>query len=205
MLIFKDPKNFLSPESEKKRYKEHNNQPDNKGYVNFLSKALEPTLPFLKEAMSGLDFGCGPNPVLASMIKKKGFECDHYDPFFYPELPDERKEFIFATECFEHFFNPANELQLISSLLCPSGTITIMTNQWDESTDFNSWYYLKDNTHIAFYHSATFDFICKKFGFSKEYDDGESVVVLSKNVVHEPYIEESSDITCINKKQAIKV
>ncbi|HKL71418.1 MAG TPA: methyltransferase domain-containing protein, partial [Marinilabiliaceae bacterium] len=124
-------------------------------------------------------------PVLPSIIEKDGFICELYDPYFFPELPDERKDFIFATECFEHFFEPAKEMQLITSLLIPQGVLSIMTQRWDEETAFSTWWYAQDKTHVLFFHNDTFKYICRQFNFSVLHDDGEKVIVLQKNVVRE--------------------
>ena len=179
-LTFKDPSLFPKYDAEKKRYLKHTNSLREKGYIQFLNQALEPTYPFLPLGASGLDFGCGPSPVLASMIEKKGFICEIYDPYFFPKLPDEKKDFIFATECFEHFFEPAKEMQLITSLLIPEGILTIMTQQWNEKTDFANWWYVNDKTHVLFFHNDTFQYICKKYGFTLLHNDGGKVIVLRK-------------------------
>ncbi|MGQ1947265.1 class I SAM-dependent methyltransferase [Geofilum sp. OHC36d9] len=182
-LIFKDTAFYPTSEEEKHRYTQHHNSQDEDGYLNFLDKALKPTIPHLGAGAAGLDFGCGPTPVLSSMIQKAGFDCENYDPYFFPELPDERKEFIIATESFEHFFEPARELRLITSLLIPDGVLTIMTQRWDETTDFKTWWYVRDNTHVVFFHKDTFNYICKKYGFSILHDNGDNVIILQKNVV----------------------
>lgn len=182
-LTYKDPSLFPKSHEEKHRYLKHTNSLADNGYVNFLSQAVEPTLPFLTHNAFGLDFGCGPSPVLQSLIEKNGYTCELYDPYFFPELPDERKDFIFATECFEHFFEPAKEMQLITSLLIPQGVLSIMTQRWNEETDFSTWWYAQDKTHVLFFHNDTFQYICKRFNFSVLHDDGEKVIVLQKNVV----------------------
>jgi len=181
-LIFKSSGDWLKPEDEKDRYSQHNNTEECPGYIEFLNKALEPTLPFLEADMEGMDFGCGPNPVLAGMVQKNGSQCSYYDPFFFPELPDERQDFIFATECFEHFFNPGQELKLLTALLRPSGTLTVMTDFWTENTDIETWWYMRDVTHVSFFHAKTFDYICARFGYDKEYSDDSKVIILRKRV-----------------------
>jgi hypothetical protein len=182
-LIFKTPTSWLGTEEEKERYIQHNNTEECPGYVEFLSQALEPTLPFLEPDMEGMDFGCGPNPVLARMVENNGCACSYYDPFFFPELPDERQDFIFATECFEHFFDPHQELKLLTALLRPSGTLTIMTNFWSEALNIEKWWYTKDPTHVAFFHTKTFDYICARYGYDLEYSDNTKVVILRKKLV----------------------
>ncbi|NLX72237.1 MAG: class I SAM-dependent methyltransferase [Bacteroidales bacterium] len=182
LLIFKAYDLELEPDSEKNRYLQHNNSEEDQAYLRHLNTAIQPTLPFLSSDMEGLDFGCGPNPVLAKVLTKSGYTCSFYDPFFFPDLPDERQDFVFATETFEHFSNPAKELQLITALLRPHGTLTIMTNRWDENTDLGKWWYVRDPTHLVFYHKETFRFISEKYDYSLEYDDGSKIVILRKLV-----------------------
>ena len=51
-----------------------------------------------------------------------------------------------------------------------------MTSLYDDNTDFNNWYYLRDATHISFYCKETFDYIAQKYDF-KILEIGESVVI----------------------------
>lgn len=182
-LVFKDPELHPSAEEEEYRYAQHNNSDDCPGYRDFLNQALAPTLPYLDFGMEGLDFGCGPNPVLARMLDEAGYSCTYYDPFFFPDLPDDRQDFIMATECFEHFFAPAAEMKLLTALLRPHGTLTVMTHRWDEETDFSTWWYLRDPTHVSFFHRKTFDYLCSRFGYQVEEVASDKVIVLRKMVV----------------------
>ncbi|MFO7573835.1 MAG: class I SAM-dependent methyltransferase [Bacteroidales bacterium] len=177
-LIFSGREYLPSPEEERERYLEHNNGIEYPGYVNFLNQAIEPALPLLSEDMTGLDYGCGPVPTLSLLLKEKGISCLDYDPLFFPELPEGPFDFIFATECFEHLFNPAREIESIIRLLKPIGLLIVMTHLWEESVDFASWYYPKDNTHVTFYHAETFRYIEERFGFRQLPAASERVIIL---------------------------
>ena len=179
-LIFIERRFLPSKKSEKERYLTHQNGIQYKGYVNFLNQAIEPALPLLTKQMEGLDFGCGPVPTLSVMLEQKGFSCHNYDPIFFPEVPGEAYDFVFATECFEHFFSPAKEIQLIKNLLKPEGIMIIMTEKWESEAAFSTWYYAKDSTHVSFYHHQTFDFIATKFGFTRLESNNERVMILQK-------------------------
>jgi len=179
-LIFSGKDSLPSPEEERARYLEHNNGIQYPGYVKFLNQAIDPALPYLSGDMKGLDYGCGPVPTLSLLLRKKGISCLDYDPLFFPELPEGPFDFIFATECFEHFFNPATETERIITLLKPGGLLIVMTHLWDEDTDFASWYYPKDNTHVAFYHAETFKYIERRFGFRQLPAASERVIILLK-------------------------
>ena len=181
-LVYMDENYLLCAGEEKKRYSFHQNSIDDAGYVQFLSRVIEPAMQYLSAGMSGIDYGCGPNPVLSQIIEGKGFDCDHYDPFFFPEINNTKKyDFVFATECFEHFFSPTLELQRICKLLKPSGILGIMTEMLSENADFNSWYYKNDPTHVCFYSKKSFDYICETYGFKELYNDNHRVIILRKS------------------------
>lgn len=169
---------LLDKQDEKARYLTHQNGIQYEGYVNFLRRAINPALKFLKKDMLGLDYGCGPVPTLSQLLKMEGYQCEDYDPFFVEHDLNKKFDFIFSTEAFEHFFYPEEEIKKIQSLLCKDGILVVMTDRWRDLYHFSSWYYANDNSHVCFYHSKTFEFICTEFGFEKVFDDGERVVVL---------------------------
>jgi len=180
-LVFADPSEHPSAADARDRYRHHRNSIADAGYVAFLNQAVEPALKYLRPGGVGLDFGSGPHPTLSALVKRQGFACDDYDPIFGPAQDrSKRYDFIFATECFEHFVDPAAELDLIQTLLKPGGVLTVMTERWDDKTDFSTWYYLRDFTHVAFYHPRTFAWIGERYGFSAVYSDAERVIVLRK-------------------------
>lgn len=183
-LIFLDPRFRLTRTAEKNHYRKHENGIQHKGYVTFLNRAISPAISFLKPGMTGLDYGCGPVPTLSLLMEQKGFKCENYDPIFIPHLDILKGfDFIFATECFEHFFYPAKEMQQLKSLLRPQGVLIVMTERWHKIEDFKKWYYATDPTHVAFYHNSTFKFIEEKYGFERIWSDESRVVILKNGCV----------------------
>ena len=81
------PECRLNAEQEKAIYQHHDNNPDDPGYRRFLAKLADPLLARLPGGAHGLDFGCGPGPVLAGMLEQAGMTLALYDPFFHPQ-PD---------------------------------------------------------------------------------------------------------------------
>ena len=176
-----DANDRLSSDDEKKRYSFHRNSIDDNGYVDFLNRVIEPSLRYIAIGMNGLDFGCGPNPVLAQILESKGIDCSYYDPFFFPECDTNAKyDFIFATECFEHFFSPAKEIENICKLLKNNALLCVMTEMYSSVDDFGEWYYKNDPTHVCFYGGNTFDYICSNFGFTELHNDNHRVIILRK-------------------------
>lgn len=187
-LIFINPKLLLEATEEKARYETHENTIESQGYVDFLNRAIIPSLDYIKDAayksepiMEGLDFGCGPGPVLSQLLEQRNIKCSNYDPFYYPDFNEQKKyDFIFATECFEHFYFPKNEIEKILSVLKSNGILTVMTELWTNLETFPSWYYLKDPTHVSLFNENTIKYICKVYGFKILFSDNQRVIILRK-------------------------
>jgi SAM-dependent methyltransferase len=177
LLIFVEERFLPTRGEEERRYRMHTNKLECPGYVGFLNQAVEQSLPWLKPGMHGLDYGCGPTPTLSVLLAERGFPCADYDPLFFPELPLGPFDFIFATECFEHFFSPDTELRRIKALLTPGGILTVMTQRWTSLEGFAVWPYARDRTHVCFYHAWTMEWICTRYGFSLLPSDHERVSV----------------------------
>jgi len=179
-LVFSEKQDLPNRQNEKERYLKHENSIQNKGYVRHLNQAIHPALPYLRENMRGLDYGCGPVPTLNRLLEKKGLNCEFYDPIFFPEHPLGRYDYIFATECFEHFFSPDAELHKLTHLLESGGILIVMTTLWEDIDKFEAWKYAQDPTHVVFYHQKTFEFICAKYGFELLANHNNRVIILRK-------------------------
>lgn len=180
-LIHVPEEQHLTTARERAFYETHENSPDNVGYVRFLERLLQPMLPYLDKGMKGLDFGCGPGPVLSGLARRQGLDCEDYDPYFADRRPEPPYDFVFATEVFEHFRRPDRDLQRVCELVKPGGLLGVMTERWTSLKAFSGWYYARDPTHVAFYHLKTFDFICRRHGFSMLWKDGSRVIILRKD------------------------
>lgn len=180
-LIFVDPYYYLSPEPERARYLEHDNGLHHRGYVNFLQRIIRPSLQYITPEMKGLDYGCGPEPTLSKLLARQSIRCYDYDPLFDFDHPLEIYDFVFATECMEHFHRPYQEWQNISELIKGEGILSIMTEQWETLGAFRDWYYKRDLTHISFYHAQTFECISQHFGYDILYRDRNRSIILKKN------------------------
>lgn len=143
----------------------------------FLEKiaALHQYCPGVK---SVLDYGCGPEPVLAELLKREGFTCDIYDPYFFPAFPEGSFDLVISTEVFEHLRDIRAELHRIIKLLKPAGYLAVMTSMHDNVGDFENWWYKSDPTHICFFGARTFEWLAKEFGFGIIYNDGKNFVIL---------------------------
>jgi len=153
---------LISESEEKERYLQHNNTMENAGYVqmfqNFILNALEPQY---SSCQSILDFGCGPNPVFAKIMKNAGKQVDYYDPYFFPskEYLHGQYDMITITEAIEHIRYPLKVLPLLRDRLKPAGLLSIMTRLHQGISSFDDWWYRKDNTHISFFSLNTAMFL----------------------------------------------
>lgn len=170
--IYLSPKNFLDDESEKNIYLKHVNDINDFKYQAF-TKPIWSTIEqyFSKCDSLGLDYGSGTGPVISHVLKRKGFNVKQYDPYFanQPELLNLTYDYIFSCEVVEHFHSPFHEFQRFKEMLSKDGLLLIMTDIYRGGglNEFQHWYYRHDPTHVFFYRESTFQYIQKKFGFSK--------------------------------------
>lgn len=162
-----DPADRPDPATERSRYEMHENDPGDVRYRRFLDRLREPLMARLMPGAQGLDYGSGPGPTLAPMLEEAGFAMRVYDPFFAPDpaATDRTYDFITCTETAEHFFAPGVEFDRLDALLRPGGWLGIMTQMRDEAESFESWWYVRDPTHVCFYHDATVRWIADRYGW----------------------------------------
>jgi 2-polyprenyl-3-methyl-5-hydroxy-6-metoxy-1,4-benzoquinol methylase len=164
-----DPSQRLSPSEEKARYETHENDIQDPKYQEFVRPLVKWIQEIVKPGASGLDFGAGTGPILESLFQKDGYEMDKYDPFYWPNGKTLQKQydFVVASEVAEHFSDPEKEFTLLNSLLKPGGVLGLMTLMHEAQTEIETWYYLKDPTHICAYSQKTFEWVQEHFSFSK--------------------------------------
>lgn len=165
-LYFLDPDNRLPKNEEKQRYDLHENDPDDLRYREFLRQLFDPMAVRLSPGKLGLDYGSGPGPTLHLMFEEVGFKMNIFDPFYQPEnsVLELSYDFIVTTETAEHFYHPADEFDRLWEILNPGGILGVMTKQLRDPSSFESWHYRKDDTHVVFYQSKTFEWLSKKYG-----------------------------------------
>jgi hypothetical protein len=180
-LIFVPPAFHISREDALRRYALHQNNLENKGYVAMFQEKIAVVKRVCPNVKTVLDYGCGRDMTLMALLRKEGYETvDGYDPNFLPQqnLKSEY-DLIISTEAFEHFQEPYNEMRKIAALLAPSGYAAIMTRFYAGAAgEFDSWYYKRDPTHIAFYRPETFAWIARHLGFKIVFNNQKDFVVL---------------------------
>ncbi len=184
-MVFVPPEHFLSRQEEKKRYDLHRNCTDDTGYLAYLSRLYNPMLERITPKSRGFDFGCGPEPVLASLFGKAGHKVAVYDVFYRPEesVFQEHYDFITASEVVEHLRDPGYELERLWSCLNPGGILGIMTQWIVPAEAFSRWHYRNDRTHICFYAKETFEWLAQKWGATTVFPERDVVLFLKKEQV----------------------
>jgi hypothetical protein len=76
----------------------------------------------------------------------------------------------------EHFYHPKKEFEMLKGMLKDGGKLYLMTDIYDESIDFASWYYKNDPTHVFLYHKDAFEYIREKFEFKSVKVKGRLIV-----------------------------
>ena len=169
-LVFIHPENRPRPLEEVTRYLAHENSGQNSGYVAFLRRLAEPMCARVPVGARGLDVGCGPVPVLSELLTATGRPTSHYDPLFHAdgELLLHHYDFVTCSEVVEHAHDPAMLFAQLVELLQPAGTLGVMTSLHDASTNFATWWYVRDVTHVSFFSARTMRWVGARFGLSVE-------------------------------------
>ena len=149
---------------------------------------------YCPDVKSVLDYGCGPSPVLAELLKREGFSCDVYDPYFFPVFPEGSYDLVISTEVFEHLRDIRTELGNICKLIKHGGYLAIMTSLHDHVNDFENWWYASDPTHICFFGASTFDCLAKEFGFEIIFRDNMNFIILKKSKMVMSYKKDCGSI-----------
>lgn len=181
-LIFVPRKFWLNADDEKAIYDLHQNNAQDMGYRQFLSRLSNPLLEKLAAKQRGLDFGCGPGPTLSTLFEAQGHQMDLYDPFYYndPEIFDKQYDFICATEVVEHLRDPDRELTTLFAMLKQGGWLGIMTKLVIDKPAFSNWHYIRDMTHICFYSQSTFTYLAQRFNAELSFVAGDVILLRKK-------------------------
>ena len=181
-LVFVPPGQHLSAAAGKAYYDLHENHLDDPGYRRFLDRLFSPLNERLAPNANGLDFGCGPGPALAAMLREAGHQVVLYDPLYAPDdtVLGAPYDFITLSEVAEHLAAPGVELDRLWRLLRPGGWLAIMTKRVRDQDAFKTWHYITDPTHIAYFSEATFFWLAERWSAEIEIV-GNDVVLFKKD------------------------
>lgn len=184
-IITVPEKYHLSKIDEKSRYDKHVNTPEDKRYIEFLSRVIKPTLEYVSPESYGLDFGCGPGPVLKKLFSKYKLHLEEYDLYYNDnrELLNKYWDFIIATEVIEHLKDPLQVITKLWNILKPGAPLVLMTHLYNEHIHFPSWYYKGDPTHICFFSKETFIYLSNKFDAEIYFIDKDIIILKKKQYI----------------------
>lgn len=167
---FLDAAQLPARTAERAEYHLHRNEVNDEGYRRFLSRLATPLLKRIEPCLHGLDYGCGPGPALAAMLREAGHQMTIYDPLFFndPTALNQRYDFITCSEVVEHFHRPAEEFARLETLLHPGAWLAVMTTFQTDDAAFAGWHYRRDPTHVVFYREKTFTTIALQHGWHCE-------------------------------------
>jgi len=177
--VFVNESQLPDEQSEKERYELHDDNAADVGYRKFVSPITSNIEKDFTQKEEGLDFGAGTSQIITKVMQEKGYNIHSYDPYFHPnsKLLEKKYDYIASCEVIEHFYHPAKEFTLLKSLLKDHAKLYLMTDMYDESIDFSSWYYKNDPTHVFFYTKKTFEWIQERFGFSDLFIEKRLVIL----------------------------
>ncbi len=181
-LVFVPANQHLSCDAEKAIYDYHQNQMDDVGYRQFLSRLATPMQDRLTVSANGLDYGCGPGPLLAKLFTEQGHHMQIFDPYYAPNMDvlQEHYDFVTCTEVIEHFRQPNLELHKLFGLLKPYGILGIMTKLVIDADAFSRWHYKNDLTHVSFFSRDTLKWLAIKYQCRLDIL-GNDVIIFTRN------------------------
>jgi hypothetical protein len=161
-----NPAERLSALDEKQRYDLHQN--DSAGHRVFfepLIKHIEEFFKHTERPLLSLDYGCGPVPVLSSLLLQKGFQPANYDLFYCPDQDQLRKTYhlVTSTEVWEHYHDPRADIERSLKCLKMGGLLAVMTSSHKGEASFHDWHYRRDLTHTTFFSEKTMKWISQHF------------------------------------------
>lgn len=176
--VFLNTNGFLSKQAEKAHYECHNNDINDPKYQQFAAPIVNNVLQDFTTKHRGLDFGSGTNSVIIKLLKDQHYKIEGFDPFFSKttQLSEQSYNYITCCEVMEHFHQPKKEFELLRDLLIPGGKLYCMTDLFSETSNFDTWYYKNDPTHVFFYHKKTIAWIAEHIGFSKYSIDNRLII-----------------------------
>lgn len=118
-----------------------------------------------------MDYGCGPTRALAEIFRERNHPVVVYDPYFapYDHHLAGSYDFITCSETVEHFYYPGDEFERLDRMLLAGGWLGIMTQLQENDAAFASWHYVRDPTHVCFYHRQSMEWIAEKHRWHLEF------------------------------------
>jgi hypothetical protein len=178
-LVFVPVEDMVSAEDEKNRYALHDNSDANPKYVEYLNSFADELQRIPLQSPRVLDFGSGPATALAKVLADRGIACESFDPLYGigETALTQTYEIIALCEVIEHLRDLRKEINLLKTLLAPGGYVLARTELYNELTDFESWWYAKDATHVNFFRLTTMVRIAEYLGKGIFFTNARNLVI----------------------------
>ena len=169
-LVFVDPAEHPTPDAAAARYARHQNDPRDARYRDHLARLADPLCLKAAAGARALDYGSGPTPALAGMLRERGYQVTAWDPIYAaaPEALVGCYDVIACCEVVEHFRAPAREFVRLAGLLAPDGWLGVMTHLLAGPEALPGWWYARDPTHLVFYQQRTMEWLAARFCWDLE-------------------------------------
>lgn len=145
-------------------------------------------LPRAGPNLKALDFGCGTGFLVSYLAHRFGWNAVGYDPYTAPAYAQDKVfaeweavaqkgpyQLVIASEVFEHFTNPGEELTRLRQLLATEEAfLYVTTGLYVPGETTASWNYLAPQSghHVAFYARQTMQEVARLLGASGVYRAG---------------------------------
>lgn len=168
-LVHRERAQWPDAVAERARLERHRNRPGDAGYRDWLRPLARALADRLPAGAAVLDLGCGPEPVLAGLLREAGLRAESWDPLFHP-VPEPTGPLggITLCEVFEHLREPQATLDQLDSLLAPGGWLALSTGMLERPEALPGWWYARDPVHLIFATPATLDWIAGRMGWTLE-------------------------------------
>lgn len=114
--------------------------------------------------LKAVDWGCGPTPLCAELLRARGVDAVAWDPCFRPEeLPAPGSaDLVLCVEVAEHFLDPIADFRAFALRLKPGGRALLHTHLApEEDGAFLRWWYIEDPTHVSFYSKQSLELLAE--------------------------------------------
>ncbi|MDC7241143.1 MAG: class I SAM-dependent methyltransferase [Spirochaetales bacterium] len=180
-FVFQD--RLPEEEEERERYELHRNNPEDKGYINWLESFVKSAVLPWYESGQILDYGSGPRPVLTELLSARGYSVSSYDPYFAPSWPEEGPfSLILLCEVLEHINDPVSDFRRLYDAADEGAVLSVMTQFLPSNSrdDFKGWWYKEDPTHIRFFTPLSLKILGEKSGWELISENKKSLAVFRK-------------------------
>lgn len=185
-FISKDRSFHPSQQEALEIYGLHENTIEDPRYLAYFEAFLKAAVvDYVGRGKTALDFGSGPTPVLAQILRRDyGFSTDIYDLHYATDKAclDKQYDLITATEVVEHLSHPLSHFHAFKTMMKDDGLLAVMTLfHPNNEAAFQNWHYMRDETHLSFFTLKTFEYIAREVGLQIIYTNQTRFITFARD------------------------